>query len=173
MLLTHYGLRERWRMANLTNKRSFVHRAYRNLLPDSEPDLMLKWKLIKVLRSKFGVVARTGPKIAIHRKYGFVKTRLRKDEISDFHLHNPDVTALKEPTPLIFEIDGDVHFFNHRGVRRTNERNEHYDQALINGKKPRLIWLTNDEMKLPDERVALLIHEKLTQQGVKHKIQFN
>lgn len=173
MLLTHFGLKQASRMANLTNKRRYVHEANRNRLPGEEPDLMLKWKLIQVLRSKFGIVARTGPKIAIHRKYGFVKTRLRKDEIKDFYLHDPDVTALKESPPLICEIDGEVHFFNERGRKRTNARNEHYDQARIYGKRPRLIWLTADEMKLPDERIASILQEKFSQQGVKHKMEFN
>ena len=134
---------------------------------EGEPDLMLKWKLMKVLKAKFNINARTGPKIAIHRKHGFIKHQLRKEEISDFHLHDPDVTSLKHIPPLIFEIDGDVHFFNARGVRRTNERNEHYDKAVIDGRKPKLIWLTDKEVDNSDEMLALILYQKFKDHGIK------
>ncbi|MCK5600904.1 hypothetical protein KAR91_03485 [Candidatus Pacearchaeota archaeon] len=152
-------------MNNITNKRSWVARARRNA--EEEPDLMLKFKLIGVLRNKFGIHARTGPKIAIHRKYGYVKQTLTKGEMSEFYPHDPDVTALRHNPPIIFEIDGDVHFFNARGIKRTNARNEHYDFAIINGKHPKLIWLTADEMRLSDEAIEVLLLQKFSQHGLK------
>lgn len=152
-------------MANITNKRSWVARARRNA--EEEPDLMLKFKLIKILRTKFGIPSRTGPKIAIHRKYGYVKNQLTKAEMSDFWPHDPDVTALHHNPPLIFEIDGDVHFFNARGVKRTNLRNEHYEMALINGKHPKLIWLTAQEMELTDQQIEVILIQKFDDYGLK------
>lgn len=152
-------------MANITNKRSFVHRANRNM--DGEPDTMLKWKLMKVLRNKFGISSRTGPKIAIHRKYGYVKQQLTKEEVPQFYLHDPDVTSLKHNPPLIFEIDGDVHFLTKRGIKQTNSRNEHYELAVFNGKHPRLIWITRAECELSDERLGLILYEKFRDHGIK------
>jgi hypothetical protein len=154
-------------MGNITNKRSFVARAYKNLLPDEEPDLMLKWKLIKVLRQKFNIRSRTGPKIGIHRRYGYVKQNLREDEIKDFHLHNPDVTCFHTSPPVIFEIDGDVHFLKQRAIKRTNERNHHYEQAVINGKHPKLVWLTRIEVENTEEQLALILKQKLEDQGIR------
>jgi len=152
-------------MGNITNKRSYVARAYRE--DDTEKDIMLKWKLIKNLKIKFGIYARTGPKIAIHRKYGYIKQNLAKHEIKDFYLHNPDVTALKNNPPLIFEIDGDIHFLKDRVVKRTNSRNEHYEQAIINGKHLKLIWLTDTEVKNSDEMLSLIVSQKLRDQNIK------
>jgi len=152
-------------MSNYTNKLSFVHRAQRNA--EEEPDLMLKWKLIKVLRSKFDIYSRTGPKIAIHRKYGYVKNTLQKSEISDYYLHDPDVTSLSNNPPLIFEIDGDIHFLKSKVIQRTNERNAHYESAVINGKHPKLIWLLDTDIENPDEVLSLILHQKFKDQGIK------
>lgn len=152
-------------MANYTNKLSFVHRAIRNA--EEEPDLMQKWRLIKVLNQKFGIKARTGPHLAIHKKYGYVKHTLAKHELSDFHLHNPDVTALYHNPPLIFEIDGDIHVLKGRVIRQTNARNEHYEQAIIKGKHAKLIWLTDKECELTEELLTLILIQKFYDQGIK------
>lgn len=152
-------------MPNYTNKLSYVHKAQREAV--EEPDLMLKFKLIKVLHQKFGIHSRTGPKIAIHRKYGYVKHELKKSEISDYYLHDPDVTSLKHNPPLIFEIDGDVHFLKDRAVIRTNQRNEHYEKAIVNGKHTRLIWLTDKEIENSDEMLSLILLQRFKDHGIK------
>ena len=152
-------------MSNYTNKLSFVHRARRNA--EEEPDLMLKWKLIKVLRTKFNIVSRTGPKIAIHRRYGYIKTALKRNEVKDFYLHDPDCTSLNHNLPLIFEIDGDIHTLKAKGIKQTNARNLHYEQAIILGKHPKLIWLTDKECELTDEQLSLILRQKFFDQGIK------
>lgn len=152
-------------MVNYTNKLRFVHEAYKNA--EEEPDLMLKWKLIKVLRQKFGIYSRTGPKIAIHRKYGFVKDALTKDEINDYYLHNPDVTALRNNPPLIFEIDGDIHFLKAKAINATNDRNAHYEKAIVRGKHTKLIWLTDKEVENTDELLSVILLQKFKDQGIK------
>jgi len=152
-------------VANYTNKLSYVHRAQRNA--EGEPDIMRKWKLIKVLREKFNIVARTGPKLGIEKKFGYIHFDLARDELRDHYLHNPDVTALNHNPPLIFEIDGDVHFLKDKAIKATNDRNEHYEMAVHRGHKAKLIWVSDKEADLTDEMLALVLYQKFKDQGIK------
>ena len=82
------------------------------------------------------------------RRVVFTEGYYTKEEIiKKFHIHYPDLFCPHVKPELVCEIDGSVHWENSRAVKRTNERNCHYEQAGL-----RFLWLTSMEVLQLNER---------------------
>ena len=88
-------------MANLTNKKSFVHRAFRKA--SEEPDVQIKREIKKVMAENFKIYLLEGEKIQTENGY-----------------RRPDLIDKKRK--LIIEIDGSWHD-TMKGQRHDEKRN--------------------------------------------------
>jgi len=152
-------------MANLTNKRRFVHEADKRR--EGEQDLMDKAKIARVMRGYFGLSCIYHDLfIGIHKRDRYWLRDLTKAQLdsNDFWPHKPDLIVTNYKRPLVIEIDGDVHFFKYRGLRKTNERNQHYELAGIG-----LIWLLSSEVQNTDTRLVSILADRLERYGIKPK----
>lgn len=139
-----------------------MHRA--NRLRTEEPDLDDKAKVSRILKGYFGLATIYHDLfIGIHKRENYWARELTREQLesNDFWPHKPDLIVTNYKRPLIIEIDGDVHFFNDRGVRRTNERNQHYEMAGIG-----LVWLLRSEVQNTDTRLAVILAERLNRYGI-------
>ena len=91
-------------MANLTNKKSFVHRAFRKA--SEEPDVQIKREIKKVMAENFKIYLLEGEKIQTENGY-----------------RRPDLIDKKRK--LIIEIDGSWHD-TMKGQRHDEKRNFDY-----------------------------------------------
>ena len=149
-------------MENLTNKRSWVHRA--NRLREGEQDLDDKAKVARIMKGYFGLSCIYHDLfIGIHKRHRYWMRELTKEQLdsNDYWPHKPDLIVTNHKFPMIIEIEGGVHFFTERGIQQTNERNRHYESAGI-----RLIWLLKSEVQNTDTRLASIIGEHLELYGI-------
>ena len=93
-------------MANLTNKKSFVHRAFRKA--SEEPDVQIKREIKKVMAENFKIYLLEGEKIQTENGY-----------------RRPDLIDKKRK--LIIEIDGSWHD-TMKGQRQDEKRNFDYNK---------------------------------------------
>ena len=125
---------------------SFIHRA--NKLATTEIDLIDKARIQNILREYFGVPALMDEVIYIEKKTGKIgspdpKIYRSKEEVwHDYFVQLPDLQINVLPKPTVVEIDGDVHWQNKKAIKRTNERNLHYEQAEIT-----MLWFTRKEVR--------------------------
>ena len=126
---------------------SFIHAATKKM--ETEGDIDQKDRVRRLLQQYFDLYAlqdetlffdkQTGHQAYLNqREYG------SKEEIfKKFHVHNPDLIIKSHR--IVVEIDGDWHWKGNGAVKKTNERNQHYEQAGY-----RILWLTDKEVLRPE-----------------------
>ncbi len=128
--------------------RSWMHLAQKNQI--GEGDINEKYRILILLRDYFGLHAQMNNgndfAIYINKATGYLESPIgyhSKEAIyKDFHVHFPDLFIKARKTPIIIEIDGPSHWSTARGIKKTNERNEHYTSS-----DAQFIWMTDAEAR--------------------------
>jgi len=147
----------------ITNKRRFVHEADKKR--EEEQDLMDKAKIARVLKGYFGLSCIYHDLfIGIHKRHRYWMRELTEKQLesNEFWPHKPDLIVTNSKQPMIIEIDGDYHFNTKRGIKQTNDRNQHYELAGV-----KLVWLLRSEVQNTDTRLVSILTEKLERFGIK------
>ena len=145
-----------------TNHRSWAALANKNRT--SEGDLDLKDNLARVLRQNFDIYTIFHEVfIAVHKRKKFWVRNLTEQEFysNEWFAHHPDMISTNQTTPIVFEIDGPFHFMNAKGVKKTNERNKHYEMGNI-----RLVWITDKDAGNYDDVLVEILASRLARWGI-------
>ncbi len=128
----------------------------------SEVDFDNKALVQTMLSQDFGIPSLQGEVLFINRDTGnleFVnqaKFKSKEEIFEKYFVHFPDLIIKVFKVPIVVEIDGDVHWKNDKAIRRTNERNEHYDMAKI-----KMLWLTRKEVE--SKNLLNILHCRLSE----------
>jgi very-short-patch-repair endonuclease len=138
---------------------SFIHHAIKNA--KSEVDFDNKALVQTMLSQNFGIPSLQGEVLFINRNTGnldFVnqsKFKSKEEIFEKYFVHFPDLIIKVFKVTVVVEIDGDVHWQNNRAIKRTNERNEHYELANI-----KMLWLTRKEVE--SKNLLNILHCRLS-----------
>lgn len=115
---------------------------------DADIDIHEKVRVAGILKREFDFNMLYDEVIFIDKKdYKLVKgpdIKSKEDGFRRFFIHNPDGWVRSKEVAI--EIDGTFHTESPKGIKQTNERNEHYDKAKL-----KYIWLTKKEVLECDE----------------------
>jgi len=128
---------------NPTNKRSHIHRANQNRT--SESDINDKFKVMEIIKSKFGHYPLEGEAVAIPNG---IATHRKPDLI----------IKTTNPTYLI-ELLGGIHGWEEENplTLKDNEKCEDYDKL---GKEYKVIWIFAGDDFYAEERIIKELYEK-------------
>lgn len=160
-------------MVNLTNKRSFVHKARRER--QDEVDLMRRNKLKNFLFAKFGIrTVGLIPNIYMRDREtneviisSVVETDLSKAELWEKYEININDLYCRSLNTL-FEIDGGYHGDGPdspiTASDQTTKRNENYNKGGFKEDDGTLVIITNEDLELPDDELEALLRKKMNPQ---------
>jgi very-short-patch-repair endonuclease len=66
-------------------------------------------------------------------------------------VHYPDLLIKNHKPVIAVEIDGPVHWENTKALKKTNERNLHYEAGGI-----KMLWLTKNDVLVKDQSDLIL-----------------
>ena len=132
---------------------------------EDDHDTNEKNRLRQLLKKYFGLHAFQDETLFFSKltgKLSFIqqqKFKSKEDILRFYHVHRPDLFIRSRY--MVIEIDGIVHWTNSKAVKRTNERNKHYEGANL-----QFVWLTADEVNYASnaelvDKLALLLNLKV------------
>ena len=138
----------------MKGKKSFINKAMKEKDP-ADFDLDEKARMMRILNHYFKLRPLVDEVLFFDKDTGKLEPEqpvMTKEGILKYYfVCRPDLLIKNfEDHPIAVEIDGDVHWQNSKAVRRTNERNEHYETGNV-----KLLWFTRDEV-LKDSTATLV-----------------
>jgi very-short-patch-repair endonuclease len=140
---------------NVTKNLAWIHRDRRERYNDYDIDE--KFRMIYLLKKYFKLTAVTDEVLFFDRtthKRVFVdqsKYESKQELVRHYHVHYPDLVVKNHKPVIAVEIDGPVHWQNTKALKRTNERNLHYEDGGI-----KILWLTKDDVLVKDQSDLIL-----------------
>jgi hypothetical protein len=127
---------------------------------ETEVDFENKATVQRVLRINFGLSSLMDEVLFISKLSGKIekvdqrKFNSKEEILTKYFVHNPDLVIRGFNFPVVCEIDGDVHWQSSKGIKQTNTRNKHYEDAGI-----KMLWLTRKDAE--SENLEKIIETKL------------
>jgi len=129
---------------------------------EDDHDTNEKNRLRQLLKTYFGLHAFQDETLFFSKltgKLSFIHQQQftsKEDILRFYHVHRPDLFI--KTRQIVIEIDGIVHWTNSHAVKRTNERNKHYEDANL-----QFVWLTADEVNYASnaelvDKLALMLN---------------
>ena len=134
---------------------------------EGESDLYQKQKVAKLLRHYFNLPCIFHDlSLAIHKEERWYARSLTESQYHSglYWTHKPDLICPNTSPLIVIEIDGSAHWEISGSVKKTNERNEHYEFAGF-----RFLWLLSSEVNNTDELLLRILVDKLARLNIKLK----